>query len=499
MKVKQKSVCQNCRTRKLGCDGKRPECSQCVLSGHKCDGYRTDWKFISHTPMISSISQQHNQAALVRKESQETILRADQQDSPTGPIPLQLYLNPLVVCNFMELITKSFVPQNDGIIQMCNSDYMEPQICGSWVKVLSSLPYLNTPTLVLPRAVTALAASLLSLRSKSNRTCSETYHSAIRTLRESFCMNCRSSSLEQIPAIMCLTLVELMIPDSAAAIASHIQAVGLLLQAHGPSMCSFGVLHTLFLGFRSLLIMQACRSRQPTFLASQLWIDTPFSRLSPSLMQSLLNEVVNLPSLLHQSDCVLGSLVQSDLSDINKAICSFINVLVRLDEWEAAVQQGGKPCYWRCGYVSQEVESRASDDTCLGLLWYPNVTMANAFTNLWAFRIVCLSELKRFVAHFLGRDNEQPIWTRQLDMNYDDIQAQIISFAKNISLSMVYLLQDEMGLFGPASTLFPLHVTYQAYKSLDPRQQVDIAYLENIVDRLDQKGMKSARALVFGH
>ncbi|KAJ5212980.1 hypothetical protein N7449_000149 [Penicillium cf. viridicatum] len=123
--------------------------------------------------------------------------------------------------------------------------------------------------------------------------------------------------------------------------------------------------------------------------------------------------------------------------------------------------------------------------------------MANTFTNLWAFRIVCLSGLKRFIAHFLSCDQEQPIWTGQLDMNYDDIQAQMIAFAKNISLSMAYLLQDEMNLFGPASTLFPLHVAYQAYKSLDSAQQVNIAYLEKIVDQLDQKGMKSARALVF--
>lgn len=165
--------------------------------------------------MYSSTSEQHDQGRIVRKEGQETLLGAGlQEDSPTGYITPQLYLNPLVVCNFMELITKSFVPQDERIIQMCNSDYMEPQICGSWVKVLSSLPCLNTPSLVLPRAVTALAASLLSQPSKSSMTSSETYHAAIHTLRESFCVNRRSLSLEQIPAIMCLTLVEVLFSQS---------------------------------------------------------------------------------------------------------------------------------------------------------------------------------------------------------------------------------------------------------------------------------------------
>jgi hypothetical protein len=215
-------------------------------------------------------------------------------------------------------------------------------------------------------------------------------------------------------------------------------------------------------------------------------------------MQNLLNEVVILPALLHQSDCVLGNLVQADLSDINKIFGSITNVLIRLDEREAALQKGDQPCYWRCGYVSPAVQSRTSDDTHLPLFWYPNITMANAFTHLWAFRIVCLYELKRFITHFSGHDQEQPIWTGQLRMNYDDIQAQILAFAKNISLSMVYLLQEEMRLFGPASTIFPLQIAYKVYRSAGSGHQADIAYLEGIVDELHQKGLKSARAHVFG-
>jgi hypothetical protein len=148
---------------------------------------------------------------------------------------------------------------------------MEPRICGSWVEVLSSLPSLNTPGLVLPRAVAALGASLLSQQIESNIICTQTYDMALHTLRQSFGLNPRSLSTEQIPAIMCLTLVEvlfpsptfiyalanwskLMNPDSVAAIASHTQAVSMLLHAHGPHMCSLGLLHKLFVGFRPLLV-----------------------------------------------------------------------------------------------------------------------------------------------------------------------------------------------------------------------------------------------------
>ncbi|KAJ5360191.1 hypothetical protein N7517_009382 [Penicillium concentricum] len=123
--------------------------------------------------------------------------------------------------------------------------------------------------------------------------------------------------------------------------------------------------------------------------------------------------------------------------------------------------------------------------------------MANTFTHLWAFRIVCLSELKRFITHFLDNEQGQPAWIGQLDMNYAEIQAQMMTCAKSISLSMVYLLQDEMRLFGPASTFFPLQMAHQTFKAQEFGQEVDLAYIEKIVDELDQKGLMSARALIF--
>ncbi|OJZ82673.1 hypothetical protein ASPFODRAFT_74087, partial [Aspergillus luchuensis CBS 106.47] len=46
MRVKQRSVCQNCRSRKLGCDGKSPQCTQCLLTGRQCPGYPVNWSFV---------------------------------------------------------------------------------------------------------------------------------------------------------------------------------------------------------------------------------------------------------------------------------------------------------------------------------------------------------------------------------------------------------------------------------------------------------------------
>ncbi|KAK7224117.1 hypothetical protein V2G26_012120 [Clonostachys chloroleuca] len=39
MKFRQTRVCHNCRRHKLGCDGKRPGCTQCIHTGRQCEGY----------------------------------------------------------------------------------------------------------------------------------------------------------------------------------------------------------------------------------------------------------------------------------------------------------------------------------------------------------------------------------------------------------------------------------------------------------------------------
>ncbi|KAH7013945.1 hypothetical protein EDB80DRAFT_711077 [Ilyonectria destructans] len=45
MKIRKATVCSTCRSRKLGCDGKRPACSQCFLWGCKCPGNQANLIF----------------------------------------------------------------------------------------------------------------------------------------------------------------------------------------------------------------------------------------------------------------------------------------------------------------------------------------------------------------------------------------------------------------------------------------------------------------------
>ncbi|KAI0512578.1 hypothetical protein F5B22DRAFT_297379 [Xylaria bambusicola] len=53
--------CQSCRTRRIRCDKKRPECSQCIRVGKKCPGYRDQLSLIFRDESSKVIQKAHAQ------------------------------------------------------------------------------------------------------------------------------------------------------------------------------------------------------------------------------------------------------------------------------------------------------------------------------------------------------------------------------------------------------------------------------------------------------
>lgn len=81
------------------------------------------------------------------------------------------------------------------------------RICGAWVDVLSSLLRGSRNHGILWRATKALAETMTSPVEAS----SQSYHDAISMVRKNLAVN--NHSFELIPAIMCLTLIEVLNPS----------------------------------------------------------------------------------------------------------------------------------------------------------------------------------------------------------------------------------------------------------------------------------------------
>lgn len=214
-------------------------------------------------------------------------------------------------------------------------------------------------------------------------------------------------------------------------------------------------------------------------------------------MQSLLSKAAIIPSLMSQSDTLLAEAHQVSFGTEAKDLFNrFVDALLDLERWEMEYcQESDRWCYWPSNIPAAYPVT--GDSISYGKpLWYKNVTMANVYTNLWAFRIICFSELERLAEHFPSFPFPHHIPLSR-PLNLKDIHAYKTALAKRICLSMEYLLRDEMGLFGPASTYFPLQVVYETFLEDEFRGKEGIAFVEGVVLRLVQKGLRSAPVLVF--
>lgn len=234
-------------------------------------------------------------------------------------------------------------------------------------------------------------------------------------------------------------------------------------------------------------MINAIQCRTPSFLGSDNWKTTPFAILSPSPMQSLLSQAAALPTILHTLDNLSGpgTSNQNQCESIRILKC-FEDLLNRLNEWEASeFNNATSPLYW---YRDQDAEE-------IPCMWFPSITMANAITYIWAFRIICLCEMERLASSLPQPSFE---YLRILkEQHIESVQISSETLMRQICESMEYLLQGEMKLFGPASTILPLQVAYAVATMNGNQHNAQLPTLKRIVERLVLKGLQSFPILIF--
>ncbi|KAL5335996.1 hypothetical protein BJX70DRAFT_373863 [Aspergillus crustosus] len=484
MKVKQRSTCQQCRTRKLGCDGKTPECSQCTFSGYTCDGYSSEWTFVNET----------------RPQSRKRVKRPraqQEQGNETQPPPIPAEATP-GSSDFIALIIRNYMPESEREYIFENSDTTRSRICGSWVETLPELLNETPNTSVLYSAANALAMAISSPSAQPTGSvaCTQAYSTAIKALQKGFMARDTLCPAQLTASVMCLGLVEVMFPDSSLGVAAHFSGIEQLFRVNGPEKYSSGVLHKLFVGFRPLLIVQALQNRQKTFLAEDDWMTTPFAIFSPSPMQNLLNEGLPLTSVLHEINHLLASTHQSTLEAAALATV-VLDIRASLKEWEISLRDSlDGASYWQNSSSTHKKSASSQTITMEPNLWFPNITLANVYTHLWAFNIICLSEITDLCTHFPTLLQEHRHLRERIAAENPDHET--LRLAEQICASMEYLLQDEMGLFGPGSTFLPLMMAHRVLLN-DPEDTrcEKLDWVRGIVERLVEKGLRSAPAVVF--
>ncbi|KAK2791436.1 hypothetical protein FQN52_004870 [Onygenales sp. PD_12] len=440
-----------------------------------CDGYQPEWRFISQNAGCSNPPKQKQNRGQVptRNEAQGALLHtssATSRISKTREQPLSSPVDQTNRDDLIALIVRAYVPEDEMPYMSNNSDNNQLRICGAWVEALPELSSQTEPDSILSVAIEALASSLADNNPREEGEVlhyAQNYYRAIKALRKSLYSTTYPSHSELAAAIMCLSLTALMFPDSDYGISAHVKGVGRLIQTNGPDQYKSGMLHKLFVGFRPLLITKACEARQATFLASDEWTNIPFSIFKPTPIQSLFGQIATIPALLQQVDQLLARNPNNSRDLEAKSILfAFVDTLSNLEKWETLLQSDSDvPGYSICTGDYPSPRPALSKDNDI-VIWFPNVTMANVYTYLWTFRIVCLTEAEKILALFPRHAlEEDSMLLRQFQPAL--VQEKVLRLSSLICSSMEYLMQDGMKLFGPASTFLPLQTAYHSFSMRD--------------------------------
>lgn len=367
----------------------------------------------------------------------------------------------------MALVIEYFTPEHHGSWQDLRPDKSSPTICSPW---LEALPLLLDRSRRTSRNAPLLSASLRTLgysivckgyedstRSQWDICRAEYYAKAAQSLNRELTEGTGVCD-ESAAAIMCLIMAELLIPTSREGWIAHVRGIGRMMELCGPRSFTKPISQQLFMAFCPLIIVEACLSRQDTFLSSYEWQTIPFSLHEAPPFQMLLGHGSVLPSLLRKlqslhlfSDEVKGSMAQNILTGL-------LTTLQELEAWEHSMQSAVQgPLFWpRAACPTQQT---VNDSVQLSL-WFSSLPVATSLSYLWAFRAVCYKQ----IAHLLSSDLAPPSCRDRalacLNLpGIKDCQKKSLAFHSMICQSIPYFMQYEMKFYGAASVTLPLMLT----------------------------------------
>lgn len=276
----------------------------------------------------------------------------------------------------------------------------------------------------------------------------------------------------------------------------HAAAVANWMKHLGPDAFVSGIMHSIFVGFRPMLVRQtlyddryptmsdtwqmisAIQKREITFLAQDTWTSIPFEGRPLPLMQALCNKALSIPGLLERYTETIQQGVNGEHTTLETLYKDFDKVLRDFRSWEArAVGLSQGPLFWE--KFADHPHSPPAERT----LWFPDVMTANSLTYCWAFQIIALTHLDHIhTAIDQSRGcNMQPSADKVPRSRNEDT---IFKLAEWISDSMSYMMQPEMRLWGPASTFFTFTTAMQVFRRDEERCRIQLSRCRRTIERL---------------
>ncbi|KAH7030459.1 hypothetical protein B0J12DRAFT_583364, partial [Macrophomina phaseolina] len=354
------------------------------------------------------------------------------------------------------LILRNYLPYSELQRDITNSNPQSPRICGSRIMALPELTVSATGALgeCLYSAMNALALSITAYKTGRNllQHIASRYEHTLRLLRKDLQLAGSVYRNEQVAAVMCLALLEALSPIDPHSWLVHVDGASELIQSSSPDAFSTGIQHTLFVGFRPLLILKAFILRKATVFANEDWVEKPFQHHQAAPVQSLLGLAANIPAILEKFDALKDESSDTAILAAHERLAELVKSRADLETWGCSfIAESSVPLYWR--RTTEEAIECHND-----LLWFQDLTIANVFTHLWSFQIICLSHIHSLLAQFPELEqSDVAIWE-----NTAGLRSACVELSIQVFQSMEYLLQEEFMICGLSSAGFPMQAACKA-------------------------------------
>ncbi|KAL6863542.1 hypothetical protein J3F83DRAFT_744748 [Trichoderma novae-zelandiae] len=492
--------CSTCAARRIACDRKSPSCSQCLLTGRACGGYHRQTIFVQGdvggteprrrrapaTDDPQSSAPRVNNDTIIKPTAKEGKARRRRRtrgpaikyqiSQPNATFSTELdCLISLIIENFTPAEERSLVSAVDGTAACLDS-----RVCGAWVTLLPTiLARSSAHSCVLRCAVKTLGYTILGKIPQAL----EEYGETLRLFASTLGIVGEGSFEEFLAVILCLNIAEVLLGTEHNGWSAHARGISKLVQDKGPDAFKDGVPHQLFTSFRVFMLLHAIQQRRETFLDEPAWKTAPFASEPKSVMQSLLDQISRLPSLLQRLDAISDANLENQKESVVALYKDLDAQMLRLEDWEANLKTSAmsRLLWW-------PVAPSPDTETAFPISYeFTNVLVANTITHYWGFLLVVQISIEtlRAVSDKHGIDH-----SRIPKQSVTALSDRKLTLANDICQSVRYHLRPEMKLYGPAATLFPLNVALQVFRRENKTEET--LWCEETVSRLGSMGMRLA-------
>ncbi|KAK3373063.1 hypothetical protein B0T24DRAFT_529285 [Lasiosphaeria ovina] len=333
-------ACSTCKRRRKGCDLVRPACSQCRALGIDCGGYDRDLIFVVSTLDDRPAGRSYRVECNVPPPGQELTIQ-------TGP-QLASLTRAAYESHYAGRFWEAYMPRGRPIPPELVTSY----IC-NWTIVAQRL-YDVDETVRFAFLANCLCHATRGLDGEGGGApwmevegrCM--YGRALASLKRSLSRNPESNVAAVIAAKLLSTFEMFFGTEKKAFLDSrgweqHNAGETALLVSRGPSGCSRGSDHAIFIDDRVDLLLSAIKARKKSPLSTDEWKTKPWSETPRNLKDILVDVLIHMPGLLEEFDRMRLGQDENKKTRRRQRLLTRCNIYQRdLQEWKSIVCAAGE-------------------------------------------------------------------------------------------------------------------------------------------------------------